>query len=276
MEAAQPIPANKIPVLIGVSPPDRPCRHEELDAQIVPEIERRLGFPLHPASRVIPRDHVSVAVALLEARELIASNGMPSVIVAGVDSLVQHDLKDHYLSKRRLLTPSNSNGFSLGEAGSAILIAPAGNAQGEFQIRGIGLANEKATIESDEPMRAHGLIQAISAAFADGGIYYEDLSYRISDLNGEHYKFKEMVLAMMRFQRKPKPKLFDLWHPIEFIGDVGAAIGPIALGIALHASQKGYAIGSGVLCTFGNDDGERAAIVAVCQYSQTTRGMTKR
>ncbi len=66
---------------------------------------------------------------------------------------------------------------------------------------------------------------------------------------------------MMRYQRKPKPKLFDLWHPIEHIGDVGAAIGPLVLGVALHAGQKGYGIGPTVLCTFGNDNGERAAAV---------------
>jgi 3-oxoacyl-[acyl-carrier-protein] synthase-1 len=52
-----------------------------------------------------------------------------------------------------------------------------------------------------------------------------------------------------------------LWHPIEYIGDVGAAIGPIVLGVALHASQKGYGIGPTVLCTFANDNGERAATV---------------
>jgi hypothetical protein len=31
--------------------------------------------------------------------------------------------------------------------------------------------------------------------------------------------------------------------------------------VALHARQKGYAVGPKVLCTFGNDDGERAAII---------------
>jgi 3-oxoacyl-[acyl-carrier-protein] synthase-1 len=87
------------------------------------------------------------------------------------------------------------------------------------------------------------------------------MHFRITDLNGEHYKFKEMTLAMVRYQRKPKPKLFDLWHPIEHIGDVGAAIGPLVLGVALHAGQKGYGNGPTVLCTFGNDDGERAAAV---------------
>jgi 3-oxoacyl-[acyl-carrier-protein] synthase-1 len=66
---------------------------------------------------------------------------------------------------------------------------------------------------------------------------------------------------MHRLERKPKPKLFDLWHPAEFIGDPGAAIGPMVLAIALDAGRRGYAIGPGTLCTFGNDSGERACVV---------------
>jgi 3-oxoacyl-[acyl-carrier-protein] synthase I len=260
--AAQPIPATNIPILLGVSSPDRPFRFAGLDEQILGEIEYRLGFQLHPASHVIPRDHVSVVVTLREARQLIGTGQVPCCIVAAVDSLVQQDLVEYYLDKRRLLTPKNSNGFSPGEAGSAILLAPAGGSPaGELHILGMGMARENATIESEEPLRGDGLTQAIGEAFRDARLTIEDVHYRITDLNGEHYKFKEMVLAMMRYERKPKPKLFDLWHPIEYIGDVGAAIGPIVLGLALHANQKGYGVGPTVLCTFSNDNGERAAAV---------------
>jgi 3-oxoacyl-[acyl-carrier-protein] synthase-1 len=261
--AAQPVPATSIPVLLGVSSPDRPFRFTGLDEQILGEIEHRLGFQLHPASRVIPRDHVSVVVALREARQLISTREAPCCIIAAVDSLVQQDLIEYYLEKRRVLTPMNSNGFSPGEAGSAVLVAPAGGRQaGELEILGTGTALEKAPIESEEPLRGDGLIQAIGEAFRESELTIEDVYYRITDLNGEHYKFKEMVLAMIRYERKPKPKLFDLWHPIEYIGDVGAAVGPIILGVASHAGQKDYGIGPTVLCTFGNDNGERAAVVA--------------
>src|SRR6267143_248073 len=132
LEAARPVNPQEIPVLLGVAPLERPFRFAALDAQILPEIEHRLGFPLHPASRVISRDHVSVVVAIRAAGELIDSHQARCVVVAATDSLLVHDLKNHYLSKRRLLTPNNSNGFSLGEAGSALLVTPAGsNATGE-------------------------------------------------------------------------------------------------------------------------------------------------
>jgi 3-oxoacyl-[acyl-carrier-protein] synthase-1 len=263
LKAAKPAPSSDIPVLLGVASPERPYRFDGLEEELLGEIAHRLGFRLHPASRVIPRDHVAAVVALRHARELISRTQATYCIVAGVDSLIQHELADHYLGKRRLLTSQNSNGFCPGEAGAAVLVGPARDASGDgLYVLGTGLSLEEATIESEIPLRGDGLTQAIAEAFSDSGLTYDDLHYRITDLNGEHYKFKEMTLAMMRYQRKPKPKLFDLWHPIEHIGDVGAAIGPLVLGVALHAGQKGYGIGPTALCTFGNDNGERAAVVA--------------
>jgi 3-oxoacyl-[acyl-carrier-protein] synthase-1 len=261
-QAAKPVPAANIPVLLGVAPPDRPFRFAELESQILPAIEHRLGSRLHPASRVISRDHISVVAALRDAGDLIANKKALYVVVAAVDSLLDQDLADYYLEKRRLLTPINSNGFSLGEAGSAVLVKAAdAGPDGELQILGMSLGREKATIESEEPLRGQGLTQVIREALREAGLTTQECHYRIADLNGEHYRFKEWALQTGRFVRKPTPKLFDLWHPIEFIGDVGAAIGPIILAVALHASQKGYGNGPTVLCTLSNDDGERAALV---------------
>lgn len=262
LEAAPPLQGANIPILLGLSNEQRPYRFQNIDEEILGEIQDRLGFQLHRASRIFAKDHVFVVHALRRAKELIEAGEARLCIVAGVDSLVQQDLVEYYLSQRRLLTPMNSNGFAVGEAGSAILVGLTGTApQGESEVLGMGLAHEVARIESEEPLRGDGLAQAIGGAFRESGLTIQEMHYRISDLNGEHYKFKEMVFAMMRYERKPKPKLFDLWHPIEYFGDVGAAIGPIVLAVALDASQKRYAIGPTVLCTFGNDDGDRAAMV---------------
>jgi 3-oxoacyl-[acyl-carrier-protein] synthase-1 len=263
VEAAKPVPATAIPILLCVSSADRPYRFEGLDRSILELIRHRLGFALHRCSRVIARDHVAVLVAIQEGERLIDMGEAPCFIVAAVDSLIQQELAEYYLAQRRLLTEKNSNGFSPGEAGSAILLGPASLAPAdELTIRGIGLAFEPAHITSEDPLRSEGLIQAITAALLASSCEIQDTHYRITDLNGEHYKFKEMVFAMMRFERKSRKRMFDLWHPIEYIGDVGAAIGPIVLGLALHASRKRYGIGPGVLCTFGNDNGERGVLVA--------------
>jgi 3-oxoacyl-[acyl-carrier-protein] synthase-1 len=166
------------------------------------------------------------------------------------------------LAKARLLTEKNSNGFSPGEAGSAVLVGSHRPGREDLVIHGIGMAREQATSESEEPLRGEDLSSAIEQALRQASQKIEELQYRISDLNGEHYKFKEMVFAIMRHERERRQQLFELWHPIEYIAEVGAAIGPLILGLALDAGRKRYAPGRNVLCTFSNDDGERAAIVA--------------
>lgn len=269
---AGPVLPKDIPILLGLSSLDRPFRFVDLDEQIFSEIEYRLGFKLHSESQVIARDHVSVAVALNVAERLIRIGQAQCCIVAAVDSLVRQDVVEYYLEKRRILTPMVSNGFSPGEAGSAVLVGLATRGtRREIRILSSGLAREKATIESEEPLRGDGLAEAIGRALKEADLTIEDVDYRITDLNGEHYKFKEMTLATLRYERKKRPKLFDLWHPIECIGDVGAAIGPIVLGVALHATQKEYGLGPTVLCTFGNDNGERAAILVTDNMKYKTR-----
>ena len=84
--------------------------------------------------------------------------------------------------------------------------------------------------------------------------------YRITDANGEQYVFKEAALAITRILRVRKEE-FDIWHPAECVGEIGSAVVPCSLGFALTASRKKYAPGNCVLCHFGNDAGERGAIV---------------
>jgi 3-oxoacyl-[acyl-carrier-protein] synthase I len=260
-EEAAPLNPTDLPVLLGVASARRPHRLRSIEALLLPKIALRLGISLHPASQLIPRGPASMAVGIHQARELIAARRAPGVVIAGVDSLLHSRLCDHYLAQRRLLTPFNSNGFSVGEAGSAVLVEPAGARAGSLEIAGLGVALEEATIESDRPLHARGLTQAIRAALKEAGLTIQQVDYRIADLNGEHYKFKEMALAMGRFPRRPTPQPLELWHPIEHFGDVGAAVGPAIAALALDAARNSYAVGPTVLCTLCNDEGERAAVV---------------
>ncbi|MGE3904281.1 MAG: hypothetical protein AB7G48_20950, partial [Nitrospiraceae bacterium] len=211
----------------------------DLEQQILGKLQERLGFRIHHRSEVIAHAQTSAAIGLQKAAQWFGQEQLPYCIVAGAESLIDQELANYYLSQRRLLTPNNSNGFVSGEAGSAMLVSVASKDQESvLEILGVGVAQEMAPIESEEPLRGEGLIQAVGHALRDAGLAFDDLQYRISDLNGEHYKFKEMVFVMLRYERKVKPKLFELWHPVEYVGEVGAAIGPIVMGVALHASHR--------------------------------------
>jgi 3-oxoacyl-[acyl-carrier-protein] synthase-1 len=252
---------DQIPLLLCVAEERRPGRLDGLDETLLDRIQVDLGVRFHPQSRVIPRGRVAGALAMDAARTQLQELPIPFCIVAGVDSLFVADTLAAYERSKRLLTSRNSNGFIPGEAAAAVLVSRSHPpTRAALVCRGLAWGIEKVTIDSDEPLRADGLIRAITGAFSDAGCGYEAVDYRITDANGEQYGFKEAALAMTRTLRTPK-ELFDIWHPADCIGEVGASTGPCAFAVALAAVRKHYAPGPGVLLHFGSDDGERAALV---------------
>lgn len=251
---------DEIPILLGVAGSDRPCRLDGLDDELLDEVEFRLELPHHPLSRTIARSNVSGAVALQEAERILDSHLVPACIIAGVDSFLQQSVVEAYLEQRRIMTPVNSNGFFPGEAGCAILVERSAGVKPELRVLGIGMAMEDATISSDKPFRGEGMTCAVREALSEAGLTIDETSYRITDLTGEHYKFKEAAFVAGRFFRVPVPALHDLWHPAEFLGEIGAAHVPCALGLALHGGQRGYTNGPRALLHFGNGE-DRASLV---------------
>jgi len=250
-----------IPLLLCVAEKERPGRLAGLDDQLFHDIEAQLGAHFHQHSGVIARGRVAGALALAEARRLIYEEHVPFCIIAGADSFLVAATLASYEKADRLLTSQNSNGFIPGEAGAAVLIGPPGRSNDpELLCLGLGMGEERATIDSEVPLRADGLVAAFRAAFAEAGRTIDDLDYRVTDSNGEQYWFKEAALAMTRTLRARKER-FQIWHPADCIGETGAAVGPCTLGVALAAARKRYSPGPGVLCHFSGDDGERFALV---------------
>jgi 3-oxoacyl-[acyl-carrier-protein] synthase-1 len=257
-DAAGDIPSHEIPLLLCLAEPNRPGGFTMADASLLGEIQDRLGYRFHPESQVIARGRVGGVEALACADALIKDR-RPLVIFAGVDSFLNTPTLSAYHALGRLKTEENSDGFIPGEAGAAVLVgAPGRTASPELRCLGIGWGKEPAYIGADKPIKADGLVQAIRHALQDSGCTYKDLDYRITDLSGEQYGFKEAALALLRTMRDLKCD-FDIWHPAEFIGEAGAAMVPVILGQALAAVKKGYAVGTGVLCHVASDAEVRAA-----------------
>ncbi len=252
---------SKIPLLLCLAEKDRPGRLDELDESLINAVQDASGLRFHANSRVISNGRVGGAEAVKEAFTLIYKFGHPYCIVAGADTFLTPGTVEAYEEKERLLTSNNSNGFIPGEGGAAVLLGIGGNgAQPELKIKGLGFGKEAATIESEEPLRADGLVQAFKSAFSAAGLAMRDMHYRVTDDNGEQYKFKEGNLAVSRTLRDHKGEI-DFWHPAGCIGEVGAAAVPFALGVAEAAARKGYSRGKNVLCHFSNDNDDRAAII---------------
>jgi 3-oxoacyl-[acyl-carrier-protein] synthase-1 len=86
------------------------------------------------------------------------------------------------------------------------------------------------------------------------------LGYRIADLIGEQYWFKQTALANLRLMRD-REEFLDLWSPAESLGNIGAAAVPVMVGMAFAAAAKGYAAGNPVLVEASSDAGACGAAV---------------
>lgn len=252
----------EIPILIGVCAPQRAGRPTALDHQLLAQVAARLELPQHPQSRVIALDQMGCAQGLLAASELMAHHGVQQVVLCGVDSYLEPATLKDFIDRRRLMTADNSNGFFPGEAACAVLLsASAAPGQPHVRVLGSGIAHEPAHIDSTEPFLARGATQACREALRQAGATMKDVGLRLTDLSGEHYKFKEASIVSSRLEREVRDTPQDLWHPIEYLGDIGAAILPALLAQTLHAGHHGYAPSGLTLCHVGSDAGGRAAFV---------------
>jgi 3-oxoacyl-[acyl-carrier-protein] synthase-1 len=249
----------RIPLLLCVAERDRPGRLPSLDDQLFGKIEEELGVRFHADSAVVPQGRVGVAVGLAQARQLLARSGISQVLVAATDSLLNWPTLSHYEQQLRLLTETNSNGFMPGEGAGALLVALAEHDAQGLLVGGIGFGREAAHIDSEAPLRADGLSTAIKAALADTGLEMHDMSFRITDVSGEQYYFKEAALALSRTLRQRKTA-FDIWHPAECTGEAGALAGASIVAVADMACRKSYANGPAILAHMANDSGPRAAM----------------
>jgi 3-oxoacyl-[acyl-carrier-protein] synthase-1 len=251
----------EIPVLICLAEEDRPSRFAELEKRVFLETQAEIGVRFHEKSALLSHGRVGLGIAVQQARKLIYEENTPRVFIAGVDSLLIGPTLQIYEGQEYLLTSRNSNGFIPGEAAAAVIVGPVTPTdEPQLLCLGVGFGVEKATEESALPLRADGLIQAIRAALVEAGCSLGVMDFCITDISGRQYGFKEANLALTRMLRERKEE-FDIWHPADCIGEVGAAIGMVILSVCLAATSKGYAPGNNILCHLANDDGRRVAMI---------------
>ena len=253
------------PLLLCLSEHERKGRVIDDDNQFFLDLQAELGVEFHEKSRVIAKGHVAVAVALKHARQLLQELNVKQVLIAATDSLLVAPTLAHYEENERLLTSQNSNGFIAGEAGAALLVE-AVHAKPEPQLicHGLGFGVETAHVDSEEPLRADGLTAAIKESLGDAEVDQSILDFKITDISGEQYYFKETSLAISRIDRSKREE-FDIWHPADCIGEVGAPIGAVMFAVLKAACEKDYGKGNHVLAHLGNDDGKRSSMIFAWQ-----------
>jgi 3-oxoacyl-[acyl-carrier-protein] synthase I len=255
----RPVPSD-IPLVLVVAEEDRPGRLSGLGGPLLLAIEGELGLKFHPDSAVIPQGRVGGAVGLVRAHKLMIERHHAHVVLCGVDSYLTAPTLAGFERQFRLLTAENSDGFVAGEGSAAVLLGNATGAAVRLTCRGFGFAREAATISSGQPLRGDGMLAATRSALASAGITLEGVDAQICDVSGEQYRFKEIALATGRLRRDHRGE-FEIWHPADCIGEVGAAALPAMLGVLWFGACKKYLPGPTFLALLSNDDDKRAALV---------------
>jgi 3-oxoacyl-[acyl-carrier-protein] synthase-1 len=253
----------EVPLIVGLAEPERPGGTAELASSIVAQMESRLDVRFHPRfSCAFPTGHTAGFEALRQARELLEREDVPACLICGADSYINAPALLWLDRLRRLKTVDNSDGVIPGEAAVAILVQREGESRDSSaaRITGLGFATEEVHVCSTEPLLAHGLSQAAAAALAEAGTQMHEVDFRISDVTGEGYGFKEQSLTLSRLLRQRRTCL-PLWHAADSIGDTGAAAGICELVVGMHAFQKRYAPGDRAACYTSSVPGGRAVAV---------------
>jgi 3-oxoacyl-[acyl-carrier-protein] synthase-1 len=171
--------------------------------------------------------------ALRLAQQVLARPEVDYVVVGGSDSYGDMLRLQQFDACDRLLTVAATDGFVPGEgAGFLVLTSKPKLAQQHdgrrIRIAAAGIAAEPGHFFNDEPYRGEGLDLAFKQAL-EGFSGKIDAVY--SSMNGENYWAKEYGVAYLR-NRAAFIDDVRLEHPADCFGDLGAATGPVLLGLA--------------------------------------------
>ena len=259
-----------IPVIIGLAELDRPGGDGKFGATIMRLVEERLGIRFDPQrSRTIASGHTSCFEGLLFAKGLLKDSDVDACLVCGVDSYLSARTLCWLDQNSRLKTPLNSDGVIPGEAAGAIIVERRPSGGTPVKVAGLGFGRELAPVLSSDPLLGVGLTEAARNALNEASVELQDINFRLSDVTGESYGFREHALFVARLLRVHREEEHPIWHPADSTGDTGAAAGLLQLVTAFHAFRKGYAPGRLALCATSGLSGSRAVAVLDHQVART-------
>ncbi len=228
-----------LPLMLAV-PESLKGRPPAVPDDLVALIARQTGIGLDPgASRLFRSGRAGGLQALEAALELLAGGAHEFVLLGGVDSYLDLYLLGTLDMEDRILADGVMDGFAPGE-GAGFLLLASPEAEGARAIATIdppGLADEPGYRYSDEPYRGDGLADAMRAALA--GANGAKVRTVLGSLNGENFGAKEWGVAAMRNQDGFAPD-HRFEHPADCFGDLGAAVGPVLLGLAALGLRAGW------------------------------------
>jgi 3-oxoacyl-[acyl-carrier-protein] synthase-1 len=232
------------------------------------------GIPIDVQRSVyVTGGHAAISAALAHADHLLASRQASACYVAGADTFLDMARLKRLIADQRILGKGNSDGFIPGEAAVFLRVTRRHDDASYAWLRGIGMSDE-ASVRTSGRVSAAGLTRAAREALSDARATIADVALTAVDVSGERPGFYELAVTAARL--KPRPdQAWSVWNPALCVGDVGAALGPLALAyLAFMLKAGGFAgkttspNGAAGLYLASSEEGLRGAVFA----SEVPRG----
>jgi 3-oxoacyl-[acyl-carrier-protein] synthase-1 len=254
--------AGRIPAVVAL--PELHTTIPIREADFLRRLAVQSGAKLDPGSSVaLPRGRAAGLSALREAVALIEGGRARFVLVGGVDTYVDLYVLGTLDLQKRVRTEVNADGFAPGEGAGFVLLASA-EATRELRLQALaavlasGTSAEPGHLYSETSYTAEALAAAFQSAFAAApGLPPAATLY--ASFNGERYWAKEFGVAVVRNKERIAAE-YQIEHPAECFGDLGAAHGAVLLGLAAFRAKQTCPAGPALVFS-SSDYGERAAVL---------------
>lgn len=249
-----------------ISPPENFRQHPAFETvplkQFLPAIFRSMGENFHKESRAVDGGPAACMSLIERAVEIIQKPGVEQVILGGVDSYVNDADMTRLSASNRLRGPESAQGLVPGEGAVFVRLTRSPEA-GEpviAAIRNVAMEMEEDTVLTERFSQGRALLSALRSAVADNGPAEPDISFVVSNGNGERHRALEELTTHSRFYRTLRD-LTPIAYPAMTTGEIGSASGALALMLAADSFRKNYAPGPVAMLEIASESGLRAAAV---------------
>lgn len=194
----------------------------------------------------------------------ISSGQLDYCIIAGVDSFLADDRIQYFDKSWRIKSDRSADGFIPGEASVMFSIekqktAHDRGAQALASIEAIAFNYESNAITGDKQSTGTGCSEVLESVLSQTDVT-PTIAWTISDMNGESYTGREWGTVLVRNGEKFSAN-HQLDHPVDCVGELGAAMGTLMVSMAAHAFSHEYHKANEVYITSSADNGDRAAVL---------------
>lgn len=238
----------------------------QLPDNLIKNLIVQTGLPINPEdSRTIHVGRSGAIEALKIAERFLFEAETEYVLIGGVDSYQRPELFRGLLEYGRLSIPGNMDGFVPGEGAAFILVTRSKENALEINnhkayIVPSSLGEEPGHIYSEESYLGEGLSATVTELLQE--FSGPNIRNIYSTMNGESFWSKELGVMLTRNNSRIE-KTYDIEHPAECFGDMGAASAAALIGLAAMQLMNNNAYTSHLVCASSDHQYRAAAALSI-------------